>query len=86
MYGDLVAVKRIENKMSDIIFVIGPEKSDIGEVLYAGPGAKDKNGNRLPMNVKVGDKVVFGQWIGQPMRMDGKEVFVMHEKDIMAVV
>ena len=57
-----------------------------GEVLAVGPGARDEDGKRIPMDVKVGDTVLFGKWSGTEVKLDGEEVVIMKESDIMGIV
>jgi chaperonin GroES len=62
------------------------EKPDQGEVLAVGPGKKNEDGKVVPVDVKVGDKVLFGKYSGTTVRVEGDEILVMREEDIMAVV
>ena len=62
------------------------EKPDQGEVIAVGPGKRDEAGKLLPMDVKVGDRVLFGKYSGQNVKVDGEEFLVMREEDIMGVV
>ena len=88
--ADRVIVKRLENETKTASGIVIPdnvaEKPDQGEVLAVGPGKMDDDGDRLPMNVKVGDRVLFGKYSGQTVKVDGDELLVMREEDIMAVV
>ena len=87
---DRIIVKRIdaETKTASGLVIPGSaaEKPDQGEVLAVGPGKRDKAGAYIAMDVKVGDKVLFGKYAGQTVKMDGDELMVMREEDIMAVV
>ncbi|HZH25861.1 MAG TPA: co-chaperone GroES, partial [Azospirillaceae bacterium] len=62
------------------------EKPMEGEVLAVGPGARDENGKVVPLDVKVGDRVLFGKWSGTEVKLDGQELLIMKESDIMGVV
>ncbi|MFZ1243540.1 MAG: co-chaperone GroES, partial [Azonexus sp.] len=62
------------------------EKPDQGEVLAIGPGKRDDNGKQIALDVKVGDRVLFGKYAGQAVKVDGQEVLVMREEDIMGVL
>ncbi|MFX6743472.1 co-chaperone GroES, partial [Acinetobacter baumannii] len=62
------------------------EKPDQGEVLAVGPGKKDDKGASIALDVKVGDRVLFGKYAGQSVKVDGQELLVMREEDIMAVI
>ena len=62
------------------------EKPDQGEVKSVGPGKKDENGKVIAMDLKVGDRVLFGKYSGQTVKVDGEELLVMREEDIMGVV
>ncbi|AMP38427.1 co-chaperone GroES [Ralstonia syzygii subsp. celebesensis] len=87
---DRVIVKRLDNETKTASGIVIPdaaaEKPDQGEVLAVGPGKKDDKGNPIPLDVKVGDRVLFGKYAGQSVKVDGLEVLVMREEDIMAVV
>jgi chaperonin GroES len=62
------------------------EKPDQGEVLAVGPGKKDDNGKLIPMDLKVGDRVLFGKYSGQTVKVEGEEILVMREEDVMGVI
>lgn len=87
---DRVVVKRLEaeEKTSSGIVLPGgaAEKPDMGEVLAVGNGKLLENGSRQTMDVKVGDKVIFGKYAGQTVKVDGDELMVMREEDIMGIV
>ena len=57
-----------------------------GEIIAAGPGARDENGKLQPLDVKVGDRVLFGKWSGTEVRIDGEDLLIMKESDIMGVL
>ena len=87
---DRVIVKRLDQETKTSFGLVIPEsaaeKPDQGEVLAVGPGKKDDDGKRVTPDVKVGDRVLFGKYAGQTVKIDGNEVLVMREEDIMAVV
>ena len=87
---DRVIVKRLENETKTASGIVIPdnaaEKPDQGEVLAVGPGKLDDNGNRVAMSVKVGDRVLFGKYSGQTVKIKGDELLVMKEDDLFAVV
>ena len=80
---DRVIVKRLE---SERIPDSAGEKPDQGEVLAVGPGKRDDAGKIIPMDVKVGDRVLFGKYAGQTVKVEGEELLVMREEDIMGVL
>ena len=88
--ADRVIVKRVENETKTASGIVIPdsaaEKPDQGEILAVGNGKIDDNGKLRPLGVKVGDKVLFGKYSGQTVKVDGDELLVMREEDIMAVV
>ena len=87
---DRVIVKRVEAERTTASGIVIPdsagEKPDQGEVLAIGPGKRDDNGKQIALDVKVGDRVLFGKYAGQAVKVDGQEVLVMREEDIMGVV
>ena len=87
---DRVIVKRLDNETKTASGIVIPdnaaEKPDQGEVLAVGPGARDESGKLVPLDVKAGDKILFGKYAGQAVKVDGQELLVMREEDIMAVV
>ncbi|MFN3628478.1 MAG: co-chaperone GroES [Casimicrobiaceae bacterium] len=87
---DRVIVKRLEEERKTASGIVIPdtaaEKPDQGEVLAVGPGKRDDSGKQNPLDVKVGDRVLFGKYAGQTVKVDGEELLVMREEDIMAVV
>ena len=87
---DRVIVKRIDEERKSAGGIVIPdtaaEKPDQGEVLAVGPGKKNEDGKLFPVDVKVGDKILFGKYSGSTVRVDGEELLVMREEDIMAVV
>jgi chaperonin GroES len=87
---DRVIVKRLEEERKTASGIVIPdtaaEKPDRGEILAVGTGKILENGKVLPLAVKVGDRVLFGKYSGQAVKVHGKEVLVMREEDIMGVV
>lgn len=87
---DRLVVKRLDNERKTSSGIVIPdnaaEKPDQGEVLAVGNGKILEDGKVRPLDVKVGDKILFGKYSGQTVKVDGKEVLVMREDDIMAVV
>ncbi len=88
--ADRVLVKRIEEeevrKGGIIIPDTAKEKPQKGEVIAVGPGRVDENGKRIPMEVKVGDKVIFSKYAGSEVKIDGEEYLIMREDDILAII
>src|SRR3954463_7956188 len=87
---DRVVVRRIEGEEKTKGGIIIPdtakEKPQEGEVIAAGPGARDESGKVVPLDLKAGDRVLFGKWSGTEVRIDGEELLIMKESDIMGVV
>ena len=87
---DRVAVRRIEGDTRSaggvIIFDIAKEKSMEGEVIAVGEGARNAAGELMPLTVKAGDRVLFGKWSGTEVKIDGEEILIMKESDIMGVL
>ena len=87
---DRVVVKRInaEEKTAGGIIIpdTAKEKPSQGEVIAVGPGGRDENGKLTPIDVKVGDRVRFGKWSGTEVKIDGEELLIMKESDIMGVL
>ncbi|HET9904453.1 MAG TPA: co-chaperone GroES [Xanthobacteraceae bacterium] len=87
---DRVVVKRIEAEEKSAGGIIIPdtakEKPSQGEVLAVGPGARDESGKLIPLDVKVGDRVLFGKWSGTEVKLDGVEYLIMKESDIMGII
>src|SRR5450631_4453540 len=87
---DRVVVKRLEGEEKTKGGIIIPdtakEKPQEGEVIAVGPGARDDAGKLTPLDVKKGDKVLFGEWSGTEVKIDGQELLIMKESDIMGVV
>ncbi len=87
---DRVIIKRLDNERKTSSGIVIPdsaaEKPDQGEILAVGTGKVGDDGKVRPLAVKVGDKVLFGKYSGQAVKVDGDELLVMREEDIMAVV
>ena len=87
---DRVVVKRIEaeekSKGGIIIPDTAKEKPQEGEVVAVGPGGRDENGKLITMDLKAGDRVLFGKWSGTEVKLEGDELLIMKESDIMGVI
>jgi chaperonin GroES len=87
---DRVVVRRVESEEKTAGGIIIPdtakEKPQEGEVVAVGPGARDEAGKLVPLDVKAGDRVLFGKWSGTEVKLNGEELLIMKESDIMGVV
>jgi chaperonin GroES len=87
---DRVVVKRIDaeekSKGGIIIPDTAKEKPSEGEVVAVGPGGRDEAGKLIPIGLKSGDRVLFGKWSGTEIKLDGEELLIMKESDIMGVI
>jgi chaperonin GroES len=87
---DRVLVRRIESDEKTAGGLIIPEnakeKPQEGEVVSVGAGAKDENGTRISMDVKAGDKILFGKWSGTEIKLDSEELLIMKESDILGIM
>jgi chaperonin GroES len=87
---DRVVVKRTDAEEKTKGGIIIPdnakEKPSQGEVVAVGPGGRDEAGKLIPIDIKVGDKVLFGKWSGTEIKLDGEDVLIMKESDIMGVL
>ncbi len=87
---DRVVVRRIEaeekTKGGIIIPDTAKEKPQEGEVIAVGPGARDESGKVQPLDLQPGDRVLFGKWSGTEVRLDGEDLLIMKESDIMGVI
>jgi chaperonin GroES len=87
---DRVIVKRLEEERKTASGIVIPdtaaEKPDQGEVIAVGPGKRNDRGDLVAMDVKVGDRVLFGKYSGQTVKVEGEELLVMREEDIMGVI
>ena len=87
---DRVVVKRIDaeekSKGGIIIPDTAKEKPPEGEVIAAGPGGRDESGKLIPLDVKAGDRILFGKWSGTEIKLDGEDLLIMKESDVMGIV
>ena len=87
---DRVVVKRLEGEEKTKGGIIIPdtakEKPQEGQVVAVGPGSRDDSGKRIALDVKAGDRVLFGKWSGTEVKIDGQDLLIMKESDIMGVV
>jgi len=87
---DRVVVRRIEEEAKTAGGIIIPdtakEKPQQGEVIAVGPGARDESGKVNALDVKVGDRVLFGKWSGSEVKIDGEELLIMKESDILGII
>ncbi len=87
---DRIVVKRADNETKTKGGIIIPdtagEKPQQGEVVAVGPGARDETGKVVPLDVKKGDRVLFGKWSGTEVKIDGEDLLIMKESDIMGVL
>jgi chaperonin GroES len=87
---DRVLIRRVESEEKTVGGIIIPdtakEKPMEGKVISAGPGARGEDGKLQPMDVRAGDRVLFGKWSGTEVKLDGEELIIMKESDIMGVI
>lgn len=87
---DRIVVKRIEGEEKTKGGIIIPdtakEKPQEGKVIAVGPGARDESGKLVPLDVKAGDRVLFGKWSGTEVKIDGDDLLIMKESDILGIV
>jgi len=87
---DRVVVRRIEADEKSASGIIIPdtakEKPSQGEVIAVGPGGRDESGKLIPIDVKEGNRVLFGKWSGTEVKIDGQELLIMKESDIMGII
>jgi chaperonin GroES len=87
---DRVLVRRVKEEEKTRGGIIIPEtaqeKPQEGEIIAVGPGARDEAGKLVPLDVKVGDKILFGKWSGTEVKLDGEELLIMKESDVMGIV
>jgi chaperonin GroES len=87
---DRVVVERIDPEFKSAGGIIIPdtaqEKPSQGEIIAVGPGGRDESGKLIPLDIKVGDRVLFGKWSGTEVKLDGQELLIMKESDIMGVL
>ena len=87
---DRIIVKRVKEeektKGGIIIPETAQEKPQEGEIVAVGPGARDEDGERIALDVKVGDRILFGKWSGTEVKIDGEDLLIMKESDVMGVI
>jgi chaperonin GroES len=88
---DRVIIRRIEDstdKTAGGLFIpdTAKEKPQEGEVIAVGPGGRDEAGKLVPLDVKVGDRILFGKWSGTEIKLDGEDLLIMKESDVMGVI
>src|SRR5207302_2308414 len=87
---DRVVIKRIDAEAKSAGGIIIPdtvkEKPSQGEIVAVGPGGRDESGKLVPMDLKTGDRVLFGKWSGTEVKLDGEDLLIMKESDIMGVI
>ena len=87
---DRVVVRRVESEEKTAGGIIIPdtakEKPQEGEIIAVGPGARDEAGKLVPLDVKAGDRILFGKWSGTEVKIDGQELLIMKESDVMGIV
>jgi len=87
---DRVVVRRLESeertKGGIIIPDTAKEKPQEGEIVAVGPGARDESGKVQPLDVKAGDRILFGKWSGTEVKIDGEELLIMKESDVMGII
>ena len=87
---DRVVVKRIDAEAKTAGGIIIPdtaqEKPQTGEVIAVGPGGRDENGKLIPIDVKKGDRILFGKWSGTEIKLNGEDLLIMKESDVMGVI
>jgi chaperonin GroES len=88
--GDRVLVKRVEEESKTKGGIIIPdsakEKPQEGEVVSVGPGARDEDGKHVPMDLKAGDRILFGKWSGTEVKLEGEDLIIMKESDVLGVL
>jgi chaperonin GroES len=88
--GDRVVVKRVQEDVKTAGGIIIPdtaqEKPQEGEIVAVGPGGRDEKGDRIAPEVKAGDRILFGKWSGTEVKVDGQDLLIMKESDIMGVL
>jgi chaperonin GroES len=88
--GDRVLIERVEEEEKTKGGIIIPdtakEKPQEGKVIAVGPGARDENGKLIPLDVKKGDRILFGKWSGTEVKIDGDDLLIMKESDVLGVL
>ena len=87
---DRVVVRRVKSEEKTAGGIIIPdtaqEKPQEGEIIAAGPGARDEAGKLVPLDVKAGDRILFGKWSGTEVKIDGEDLLIMKESDVMGII
>ena len=87
---DRVVVRRIDSEEKTAGGIIIPdtaqEKPQEGEIIAVGPGARDETGKLVPLDVSVGDRILFGKWSGTEVKIDGEDLLIMKESDVMGII
>jgi chaperonin GroES len=87
---DRVVVRRVESEARTAGGIIIPdtakEKPQEGEIIAVGPGARDEAGKLVPLDVKAGDRILFGKWSGTEVKIDGEDLLIMKESDVMGII
>ena len=87
---DRVVVRRVESEERTAGGIIIPdtakEKPQEGEIVAVGPGGRDETGKLIPLDVKVGDRIIFGKWSGTEVKIDGEDLLIMKESDILGII
>ncbi len=87
---DRVVVRRVESEAKTAGGIIIPdtakEKPQEGEIIAVGPGGRDEAGKLIPLDVKVGDRILFGKWSGTEVKIDGEDLLIMKESDVMGII
>ena len=87
---DRVVVRRVESEQKTAGGIIIPdtakEKPQEGEIIAVGSGARDEAGKLVPLDVKVGDRILFGKWSGTEVKLNGEELLIMKESDVMGII
>ena len=87
---DRVVVRRVESEEKTAGGIIIPdtakEKPQEGEIIAVGPGARDEAGKLVPLDVKSGDRILFGKWSGTEVKIDGEDLLIMKESDVMGII
>ena len=87
---DRVVIRRVEHEGKTTGGILIPdtaqEKPMEGEIVAVGPGARDDNGKVVPLDVKAGDRILFGKWSGTEIKLDGEDLLIMGESDVMGVI
>jgi len=87
---DRVVVRRVKSEEKTAGGIIIPdtaqEKPQEGQIIAAGPGARDEAGKLVPLDVKAGDRILFGKWSGTEVKIDGEDLLIMKESDVMGII